>query len=323
MTYAASLASVQGARERIAGVAHVTPVHTSRTLNQLSGLELFFKCENFQRIGAFKFRGAMNAISRLDDATASGGVATHSSGNHAQAVALAAKLRGIPAHIVMPNNAPDVKRVAVEGYGGRVVPCAPTLQAREDTAAAVVTETGATLIPPFDHPDVMSGQGTVALELLEQVSDLDALVVPLSGGGLISGIAVAATELSPTIRIFGVEPTGADDAFRSKAAGHRLGNDAPHTIADGLLASIGELTWPVVRDRVEAVFTVSDDEILASMHLLMERMKLVTEPSGAVGLAAVLQPTFRTHNFRRVGIVLSGGNLDLSALFAGVKAQLR
>ncbi len=315
MKYAASLASVQEARERLAGVAHVTPVHTSRTLNQMSGLELFFKCENFQRVGAFKFRGAMNAISRLDDQAAAAGVATHSSGNHAQALALAAKLRGIPAHIVMPNNAPDVKRVAVEGYGGQVVPCEPTLQAREDTAAQVVAETGATLIPPFDHPDVMSGQGTVALELLEQAADLDALVVPLSGGGLISGIAIAATELSPGIRVFGVEPTGADDALRSKAAGRRLGNEAPDTIADGLLASIGELTWPIVRDRVDTVLTVSDDEILAAMRLLMERMKLVIEPSGAVGLAAVLQPAFRTHAFKRVGIVLSRGNVGLSELF--------
>ncbi len=316
MSYAASLESVRAARERIRGIAHVTPVHTSRTLDARVGAELFFKCENFQRVGAFKFRGAMNALSRLDPALAARGVATHSSGNHAQAIALAAQLRGIPAHIVMPENAPAVKRAAVEGYGGRVVPCAPTLQAREDTAAQVVAETGATLIPPFDHPDVMSGQGTVALELLEQVTDLDAIFVPLSGGGLISGVAIAATELQPKIQIIGVEPSGADDAQRSKAAGKRLPCDHPKSIADGLLASVGELTWPIVRDRVAHVLTVSDDEILAAMRLLMERMKLVIEPSGAVGLAAALQPAFRELGLRRVGIVLSGGNVDLSKLFA-------
>lgn len=312
MAYAASLESVRSARERLAGLAHVTPVMTSSTFDAMTGLSLFFKCENLQRVGAFKFRGAMNAVGRLSDEEAARGVATHSSGNHAQALALAAKLRGIAAHVVMPETAPAMKVAAVRGYGGRIVPCATTMGARESTAARVVEETGATLIPPFDHPDVISGQGTVALEFLEQVPDLDLLIVPVSGGGLISGITIAATSLNPGLRVIGVEPEGADDTARSKAAGERLPCEHPRSIADGLLANVGELTWPIIRDRVEAVVTVSDEAIREAMLLLMQRMKLVVEPSGAVGLAALLQKRVPTLGARRVGVVLSGGNFDPS-----------
>src|SRR5262249_5070131 len=236
-TYAADLQAVRAAARRIEGRAHRTPVMTCSTLDQLAGRALFFKCENFQKVGAFKFRGACNAVMKLTDDVARRGVVTHSSGNHAQALALAAKLRGIPAHIVMPHNASPVKRRAVEGYGGRVIECEPTLAARESTAAAVLAETGGTLIPPYDPPDVIAGQGTAALELLEQVSGLEVLVAPVGGGGLVSGICVAAQGIDPSIRIFAAEPQGADDAARSKAAGKLIPQTGPHTIAHRLLTS--------------------------------------------------------------------------------------
>ncbi len=311
---AATLDSIREARARISAEAHVTPVLTSRTLDQRCGCQLFFKCEIFQRVGAFKFRGAHNAVLRLDSAAAARGVVTHSSGNHAQALALAAKLRGIAAHVVMPSTAPRVKRRAVEGYGARVVECAPTLQSREDTAASVMEETGATLIPPYDHPDVIAGQGTLGLELLEQVPDLDTIVAPLGGGGMISGVCIATKSQRPKLRVIGVEPRGADDAARSKLAGALVRLEAPSSIADGLLAGLGRLTWPIVRDGVDAVHVVDDAAIVAAMRLLWERMKLVVEPSGAVALAAVLAPEFRSTGARRVGVVLSGGNVDLDHL---------
>jgi threonine dehydratase/serine racemase len=309
------LAAIRAAAGRLARVAHRTPVATCATLDRLAGRALVFKCEQLQKVGAFKFRGAYHAVSRLDDTTARRGVVTHSSGNHAQALALAARLRGIPAHIVMPEDAPGVKRRAVQGYGARVVPCAPTLAAREETAARVLAETGATLVHPYDHPDVIAGQGTAALELLEQAGPLDAVVAPIGGGGLLAGTAIAATGLQPGIRVFAAEPAGADDAARSKRAGVRLPQTAPATIADGLRTSVGELTWPVLRDRVEDVVTVSEDEILAALRLAWERAKLLIEPSAAVALAAVLSPRFRgLVGMARVGVILSGGNVDLDRL---------
>ena len=311
-TYAVYLSAVRAAAERIAGLAHRTPVHTCATLSRLAERALFFKCENFQKVGAFKFRGVCNAVMKLADDVARRGVATHSSGNHAQALALAAKQRGIPAHIVMPSNASAVKRRAVEGYGARVIECEPTLEARETTAAAVLAETGATLIPPYNHPDVIAGQGTVALELLEQVSDLDAIVGPVGGGGLVSGIAIAAKGVNPAIRIFAAEPKGADDAARSKAAGTLIPQTGPKTIADGLLTSLGDLTWPVVRDLVERVVTVSEEQIIGAMRLMWERAKLLIEPSAAAAVAAVLTDEFKSlGGMNRVGIVLSGGNVNL------------
>ncbi len=314
-TYAASLDDIRDAARRLAGVAHRTPVVTCAALDRPAGRSLFLKCENFQKVGAFKFRGAWNAVKKLPDAVAARGVVTHSSGNHAQALALAARLRGIPAHIVMPRTAPAVKRRAVEGYGARVIECEPTLPAREETAAAVLAETGGTLIHPYNHPDVIAGQGTAALELLEEVPGLDAVIAPVGGGGLLAGTALAARGLAPAVRVFAAEPAGADDAARSKAEGRLLPQTGPRTVADGLLTSLGELTWPVLRDLVERVVTVSDAEVVAAMRLVWERAKLVIEPSAAVPVAAVLGDEFRrVEGLRRVGVLLSGGNVDLDRL---------
>lgn len=315
MTYAANLASIREAAARLHEVAHRTPVVTSRALDELAGRSVFLKCENLQRVGAFKFRGAWNAISRLSESDASRGVVTHSSGNHAQAVALAARIRGIRAEIVMPSNAPGVKKRAVLGYGAHVVECEPTLEARESTSAEIQKRTGAVMIPPFDHPDVIAGQGTVALELLQQVPNLDAIVAPIGGGGLISGIALARNESAPSVRVVGGEPAGADDAARSRETGVRVRSQVPKTIADGLLTCLGDFTWPVVRDCVETVVRVDDDEIVAAMRFVWERVKLVVEPSGAVPLAAVLSSAFASpKELSRVGVVLTGGNVDLDRL---------
>jgi len=315
VTWAADLASIRAAHERIAPHVHRTPVMTCATLDRRAGRRLFFKCENLQKGGAFKARGATNAVMRLDDATAAKGVVTHSSGNHAQAVAIAAKTRGIDAHIVMPKDAPRVKRAAVEGYGARVIECEPTLEARETTAARVVEETGGTLVPPFDHPDVIAGQGTTAIELIEDVPDLDAVIVPVGGGGLISGMTLALRELAPNVRVFGAEPSGAADAARGKASGERVTSHVPNTIADGLKTTLGDLTWPVVRDLVEDIIVVDDLLTVPAMKLVFERMKLVVEPSGAVPLAALLSRQFtQLDGIERLGVVFSGGNVDLDAL---------
>ncbi|MBU1072354.1 pyridoxal-phosphate dependent enzyme, partial [bacterium] len=240
---------------------------------------------------------------------------THSSGNHAQALALAARLRGIPAHIVMPSTAPAVKRAAVEGYGARIVDCEPTLEAREAAARRVLQETGAVFVHPYDYPPTIAGQGTAALELLEQVPDLDAVVAPVGGGGLMSGTCLAARGRRPDIRLFGAEPAGADDARRSLAAGARIPQTCPDTLADGLLTSLGELTWPVLRDHLEDISTVTDEEIVRAMRLVWSRMKQLVEPSGAVPVAAVLTDGFRAlRGLSRVGVVISGGNVDLGDL---------
>jgi threonine dehydratase/serine racemase len=314
-SYAVDLPAVGAAARRLAGIVHRTPVVTCAGLDRLAGRSLFFKCENLQKAGAFKYRGASNAVLSLAPEVAARGVVTHSSGNHAQALALAAKVRGIPAHLVMPRTASAVKRRAVEAYGGRVIACEPTLAAREATAAAVLAETGGTFIHPYDNPDVIAGQGTVALELLEQAPGLSALLAPVGGGGLISGLCLAAKGLDPSLRGIAAEPAGADDAARSKAAGTRLPQTAPQTIADGLGTSLGELTWPVIRDCVERVVTVEEDEIVAAMRLVWERAKLVIEPSAAVAVAAALSDGFRAlDGLERVGVVLSGGNVDLDCL---------
>lgn len=313
MSLPVNLNDVLQAADRLRGHAHRTPVVTCATLDRMSGRRLFFKCEHLQKAGAFKFRGAYNAVSRLPAETAARGVVTHSSGNHAQALALAARMRGIAAHVVMPTTASPVKRRAVEEYGARVIDCEPTLIAREQTAQAVLAETGGTLIPPYNHPDIIAGQGTAALELLEDVSDLDAIVAPVGGGGLIAGTCAAARGLSPALRVFAAEPLGADDAARSKAAGELIPQTGPHTIADGLLTSLGDLTWPYVRDVVERVVTVGEDEIVSAMRLAWERAKLLIEPSAAVALAAVvLGDEFRSlDGLPRIGIILSGGNANL------------
>lgn len=306
---------VRDAARRIAPWAHRTPVMTCATIDAAGGRRFFFKCEHLQKVGAFKFRGACNAVMKLPEEVARRGVVTHSSGNHAQALALAAGLRGIRATIVMPSNAAAVKRRAVEDYGARVVECEPTLAARESTAARVLEETGATLVPPYDHPDIIAGQGTAAMELLAQVPDLDAVVAPVGGGGLVSGTCLAASGSRLHVRVFAAEPKGADDAARSKAAGRLLPQTDPRTIADGLRTSLGALTWPFVRDQVEAVVTVDEDEIARAMRLAWERAKLLIEPTSAVAVAAVLSREFRAlEGLDRVGVVLSGGNVDLGAL---------
>jgi threonine dehydratase len=313
--YATDIDAVRQAAERIRGHAHRTPVMTCAALDALAGRSLFFKCENLQKVGAFKMRGATNAVMSLTDDAAARGVVTHSSGNFAQALALAARIRGIPAHIVMPRTAPVVKKAAVEGYGGTIHLCEPTLKARETTAAAVVAETGGTFLHPYDHPDVIAGQGTCALELLEEVPDLDGIIAPIGGGGLMSGICIAARGLSPEIRLFAAEPEGADDAARSFAAGEFVPQTGPNTIADGLLTSLGELTWPIVRDHLECIVTVDEAAIIEAMRLVWSRMKTVIEPSAAVPVAAVISEDFRElPGLERLGVVLSGGNVDLDCL---------
>jgi threonine dehydratase/serine racemase len=314
-TYAASLEDVRTAAARIRGIAHRTPVVTCASIDRFARSHLFFKCENLQKGGAFKFRGAWNSVSQLSESEAGRGVVTHSSGNHAQALALAARQRGIPANIVMPSNAASIKRRAVEEYGGIVIECTPTLDAREKKAEEVLEETGGTLIPPYDAPNTIAGQGTVALELIAQVSDLDAIIAPVGGGGLVCGICVAAHGVDPKVRIFAAEPMGADDAARSFAAGKLIPQTSPKTIADGLLTSLGQLTWPIIRDHVEEILTVGETEIIDAMRLVWERAKIVIEPSAAVAVAAALSDRF--HNLRgvdRVGVVLSGGNVDLDRL---------
>jgi len=313
--YAASLEDVRAAAERLAGVAHRTPVLTCRALDALAGRSLFFKCEHLQKGGAFKFRGAWNSVSQLDAAAAARGVLTHSSGNHAQALALAAKLRGIPAHIVMPTSAAAVKRRAVAEYGARIVDCEPTLAAREATAKRVLAETGAVFVHPYDQAGTIAGQGTAALELLADVPDLDAVITPVGGGGLLAGTCIAAKGIRTEIRVFGAEPKGADDAAQSFAARQLIPQTTPRTIADGLLTSLGKLTWPVIRDQVEAIVTVADDDTLTAMRHAWERAKLLIEPSAAVAVAVALSGEFRAlPGLARVGVILSGGNVDLDAL---------
>jgi threonine dehydratase len=310
---ASTLDDIRRAHERIRPHVHRTPIFTSRTLNERFGAELFFKCENLQRAGSFKIRGAANAVFSLSPEEARRGVVTHSSGNHAQAVALAARLRGIRAIVVMPENAPAVKVAAVRAYGGEIVFCFPTLASREETAQRVVEETGATLIHSYNDERVIQGQGTVALELLEDVPDLDLLLVPVGGGGLISGMALASKALRPSVTVIGCEPEQADDAFRSLREGRIIPVEHPNTIADGLRTSLGEKTFAVIRSLVDQIVLVSEEAIVQAMRFLFERLKLVVEPSGAVPLAALLEEQVDVRG-RRVGLVLSGGNVDLEKL---------
>ena len=308
---ALSLTDVRAAADRIAGVAHRTPVLTSRTLDERVGAQVFLKAENLQRIGAFKFRGAFNAISRLTREQLARGVAAYSSGNHAQAVALAARIAGTNAVILMPTDAPPTKLAATRGYGAEVVTYDRYTQDRAALAKELASERGLTLIPPYDHYDVMAGQGTVALELIEDVGHLGALLVPVGGGGLMAGCATAATMMSPGIRMIGVEPAAGDDHARSLAAGERVEIDVPRTIADGqAISSPGELTFAVNRRLVDSIELVSDEEIVAAMAFAFERLKLVLEPSGASALAALLAGRIRGLP-ERVGVVLSGGNVGL------------
>jgi len=303
---------VVAAAARIAPYCHRTPPVTSRTLDDLTGLRLVFKPENLQRTGSFKCRGASSAVAVLAAAGVSA-VATHSAGNHGAALAFAAREHGLACHVVVPSTAPKVKMAAIEGYGARLVLCEPTLAARETTCARVISDTGAVLVPPYNHPDIIAGQGTVALEMLADTPDLDALIVPVGGGGLCSGICVAARHLSPGVQLFGAEPALADDARRSLEAGTILESTYPDTVADGLRTSLGELPFFILRTHLTDILTATEAQILAAMELIYSRLKLVVEPSGAVGLAAALANRERLAGLR-VGIVLSGGNVDPSRL---------
>lgn len=317
--YAADIESIKEAQIRIGPYIHRTPVLSSTSLDGISGKRLFFKCECFQKGGAFKIRGASNAIFSLEDSEVDKGVLTHSSGNHAAAVSLAAKLRGIPAYIVIPRNAPKCKVENVKRYGGQIVWCEATLESRESVASKLQQETGAVLIHPFNDKRIISGQGTVSLELLEQAPGIDTIVVPISGGGLISGITLAAKAINPSIRVIAAEPRGADDAAQSKAAGRIIKLQETNTIADGLRASLGDLTWPVVRDLVDDIIIVDDNEIVDAMRMCYEILKVAVEPSGAIGLAAVLSKQFQRNaalkDCDKIGIILSGGNVDLAVLW--------
>jgi len=310
---APDLAAIRRAHERITPYVHRTPVFTSATLDSLSDANLFFKSENLQKVGAFKARGATNAVLALSETDAAAGVVTHSSGNHAAALAFAAGLRSIPAHIVMPSTAPAVKKAAVAGYGGLITECEPTLAAREETAARIIAETGATLIHPYDNAGIIAGQATAAVELLEDAGPLDLLLAPVGGGGLVSGTALAASFLSPDTRVIACEPAHADDAFRSFRSGELQPVGTADTIADGLRTQLCERTFRIIVDHVHDIVTVSEEEIVEAMRLVWERMKIVIEPSAAVPVAAVLANRIPAAG-RRIGLILSGGNVDLSAL---------
>jgi threonine dehydratase len=306
-------ADIMAAAEAIAPHVHRTPVLTSRQIDAISGAHLFFKCENFQKVGAFKFRGATNAVMNLSEEQRSHGVVTHSSGNHAAALAHAAVSRGVKAFIVMPSSAPEVKKRAVAGYGAEITFCEPTLEAREAAAAEVMATTGATMIHPFDNFYIIAGQGTAAMEMLHDMPAPDAVIAPVGGGGLLSGTAIAVRHLAPAAQIYGAEPLLADDAARSLHSGSLQPALPPATIADGLLTSLCERTFTVLRENVTDVLTVTEDQIVEAMRLIWERMKIVIEPSSAVPLAAVLANS-TLFSGKRVGVILSGGNVDLAKL---------
>ena len=305
--------SILAAHERIRQYVHRTPVLTSERFNEACGAWLFFKCENFQKVGAFKARGATNAVFALDDEAAQRGVATHSSGNHGAAVSRAAKLRGIPAHIVMPSNSAKLKIRAVESYGAQIIFCEPTEEAREATCAEVIKKTGAMLIHSFENEHVIAGQGTAALELLKDIPDLDIVICPVGGAGLLCGTAVAAKAMRPKIKVIAVEPANADDAAQSFRTGRRLVTEKKFTIADGLRTNVGEPNFAIIQRYVDDIVTVSEEAIISAMRTIWETMKIVIEPSAAVPYAAILERAMDV-NGKRVGIILTGGNVDLDAL---------
>lgn len=311
--YIPTFDDVAAAHERIAPHIHRTPVMTSSCIDALAGAALFFKCENFQKAGAFKVRGASNAVFGLEDAHAGRGVATHSSGNHALSLSYAAGRRGIPCNVVMPRTAPQAKKSAVRGYGGIITECEPSTSSREAMFAEVQAATGAEFVHPYNDPRVIAGQATCARELVSQVDGLDAVIAPIGGGGMVSGTCLALSAIAPDIRVYAAEPEQADDAFRSFRAGRIIADDAPETVADGLKVPLKELTWHFVANRVTDILTVSEQEIVDAMKLVWKRMKIVIEPSSAVAVAAVLKHT-DTFAGRRVGVIVTGGNVDLDRL---------
>lgn len=304
---------VIAAHDRIAPHIHRTPVLTSHFLNDLTGAELFFKCENFQKAGAFKVRGACNAVFGLDDATAARGVATHSSGNHALSLSYAAGRRGIPCHVVMPRTAPEAKKAAVRGYGGAITECEPSTSSREAVFARVQAETGAEFVHPYNDPRVIAGQGTCARELLDQTDGMDAVIAPIGGGGMVSGTCLWLSHAAPGVEIFAAEPEQADDAARSLRAGHIIADDAPQTVADGLKVPLKEMTWHFVSNHVSDILTAGEEEIVAAMKLTWQRMKIVMEASSAVPLATILKNR-DIFAGKRVGVIVTGGNVDLDRL---------
>lgn len=311
--YIPTLKDMKTARERITPFIHRTPVLTSEFLNNLTGAELFFKCENFQKAGAFKVRGACNAVFSLSDDKLSKGVATHSSGNHALSLSYAAGRRNIPCHVVMPHTAPQAKKDAVKGYGGIITECEPSTSSREEVFAQIEAKTGAEFVHPYNDPRVISGQATCSAELIEQVEGLDAVVAPIGGGGMISGTCLTLSNLAPTTKIYAAEPEMADDAARSFVAGYIIADDAPETVADGLKVPLKELTWHFVKNHVSDILTASEQEIVDAMKLIWKRMKIVVEPSSAVPLATILKNK-QVFAGKRVGLIITGGNVDLDAL---------
>ena len=301
--------TIEQAHERIKPYIHRTPVLTSQSIDDVAGCHVFFKCENFQKVGAFKARGAMNAALSLTEEQLAKGIATHSSGNHAQALARAAKILGVKAYIVMPRTAPEIKKRGVRGYGGEIFECEPTLEARETTLAEVIKKTGATEIHPFNNYDVIAGQATAAVELFEEIKNLDVIMAPVGGGGLLSGTSLAAAYFSPATKVIAGEPEGSDDAYRSMKSG-KIEQAQSQTIADGLLTTLGDKTFPIIHELVSEVITASDAQIIDAMRLVWERMKIIIEPSCAVPLASLLKEKERFKD-KRVGIILSGGNVDL------------
>eukprot|EP01112_Ceratiomyxa_fruticulosa_P008001 TRINITY_DN2075_c0_g1_i1.p1 TRINITY_DN2075_c0_g1~~TRINITY_DN2075_c0_g1_i1.p1 ORF type:complete len:360 (-),score=86.74 TRINITY_DN2075_c0_g1_i1:76-1065(-) len=312
-----SIDDIKEAHKRVKEHGHVTPIFTSSFLNKLAGgKEVFLKAESFQKMGAFKFRGACNSVFKLTDEEAAKGVVTHSSGNHGQALALAAKIRGIKSYVVVPQTAPLVKIEAMKGYGANLVFCKPTLESRESTVEKVIKETGALFIHPYNNKDVIAGQATIALEILDQIKDLDAVIAPVGGGGLLSGVSLAAKSINPKIKVFGAEPKGADDAYQSLKTGVLVPQKSPNTIADGLRTSLGNITFAIIKNNVDDIITVSEDEIRTAMRIVWERIKIVIEPSSAVAVAAVLSQEFKNgkgKDVKKVGVVISGGNVDLNS----------
>ena len=313
MKSAPGLKEIEEARNRIRDLVHRTPILTCKSIDEMAGASLFFKCENFQKAGAFKIRGACNAVFSLPEEEALRGVATHSSGNHAAALALAARWRGVPAYVVMPENAPQVKKTAVAGYGANIFFCKPSLEAREETLARVVGSTGAAFVHPYNDARVIAGQGTAGLELCEDASELDVVVAPVGGGGLLSGTSIAVSAVSPRTIVIGAEPEQADDAYRSLRAGRIVPAGNPQTIADGLRTSLGDLTFTVIRKHVREILTVNETGITETMRMVWERMKIIIEPSAAVPLAVLLTKGIDLSG-KRVGLIFSGGNLDLDRL---------
>ncbi len=313
MTAFPDFACIEKAHKRIAHRIHRTPILTCEALNGITDTQLYFKCENFQKVGAFKYRGATNAVLQLSEQEARNGVTTHSSGNHAQALSLAAKERGIPAFIVMPRTAPKVKVEAVKGYGAEVTFCEPNLQAREEMLREVQERTGATFIHPYNHNHVICGQGTAAKELLEEYNDLDIVMAPVGGGGLLSGTAISVKHMAPNTQVWAAEPKEADDAYRSFHEKALIPSLHPQTIADGLLTSLGSITFQIIREQVDDILLAKEESIVKAMKLIWERMKIVVEPSAAVPLAAILDSPYRFKG-KKVGVILSGGNVDLGKL---------